>query len=81
MLSSVLNSDRAIRVNIAIMRAFVRLRETAATNRDHGVRIDALERHFEDHDATIAQVFEAIRALTKPESTCKRIGFVGQKSE
>jgi hypothetical protein len=81
MLSTVLNSERAIKVNIAIMRAFVGLRAMAATHEDHAARIDALERKFEDHDATIQQVFEAIRTLMKPELPGRRIGFVGRKSD
>src|SRR5438132_6916155 len=61
MLSTVLNSERAIKVNIAIMRAFVNLRELATTQKDLAARIDALQKRYEDHDATIKQVFEAIR--------------------
>jgi hypothetical protein len=53
MLSTVLNSQRAIKVNIAIMRAFVNLRERASIHRDHTARLDALEQHFEEHEATI----------------------------
>jgi hypothetical protein len=81
MLSSVLNSNRAIKVNIAIMRAFVSLRALAATHKDHTARIDALERHFENHDANIRQIFDAIRTLMKPDSPGRRIGFVGRRSE
>ena len=66
MLSTVLNSERAIKVNIAIMRAFVNLRELATTQKDLAARIDALQKRYEDHDATIKQVFEAIRTLVAP---------------
>ena len=78
---TVLNSERAIKVNIAIMRAFVSLREVASTHRDHGARIDALERHFENHEASIKQVFEAIRTLMKPGSSGRRIGFMDRTTE
>jgi hypothetical protein len=81
MLSTVLNSDRAIKVNIAIMRAFVSLRKLASTHRDHAARIDALERHFRSHDATIKEVFRAIRTLMKPDPPARRIGFSSRKSE
>jgi len=74
MLSSVLNSERAIRVNIEIMRAFVRLRELIAANRDLARRLDHLETK---HDAQIKVVFDAIRALMTPPPRLRRrrIGF------
>ena len=81
MLSTVLHSERAIKVNIAIMRTFVSLRAAAFAQKDHTARIDALERHFEEHDVTIKQIFEAIRTLMKSDSTGRRIGFIGRKSE
>ena len=76
MLSTVLNSERAIKVNIAIMRAFVNLRELATTQKDLAARIDALQKRYEDHDATIKQVFEAIRTLVAPPAPSRRIGFI-----
>jgi hypothetical protein len=63
MLSSVLHSDRAIDVNIAIMRAFVRLREMLASHADLARRLDELERKY---DQQFAVVFQAIRELMKP---------------
>ena len=63
MQSSVLNSPRAIRVNIEIMRAFVRLRELLASNADLARRLDELEQKY---DAQSKVVFEAIRQLTAP---------------
>ncbi len=60
MLSSVLKSERAVRVNIEIMRAFVRLRELIATNRDLARRLDDLEKRY---DAQFKGVFDAIRQL------------------
>jgi hypothetical protein len=77
MLSSVLNSDRAIEVNIAIMRAFVRLREILSSHKDLSRKLDELERKLGDHDEKFVLVFEAIRQLMNPPSgpTKRRIGF------
>ena len=63
MLSSVLHSDRAVDVNVAIMRAFVRLREMLATHADLARRLDELERKY---DQQFAVVFQAIHQLMKP---------------
>jgi len=63
MLSSVLNSDRAIEVNIAIMRAFVRLREILSTHKDLAAKLDKMERKLGEHDQHFQVVFEAIRQL------------------
>ena len=82
MLSSVLNSPRAIAVNIEIMRAFLRLRETIASNKELARRLDELEARIErklsTHDQAIAGILDAIPALMhSPEPTKKRrIGFV-----
>jgi len=76
MLSSVLNSERAIKVNIQIMRAFVKLKELLLTHKDLAIKIDALERKYADHDEKIQKIFEAIRQLMIPlEEPKKRIGF------
>jgi hypothetical protein len=77
MLSSVLNSTRAVRVNIAIMRAFVKLREILATHRELAQRLKELEGKYHTHDAQIQEVFHAIRALLQPapEPNKRRIGF------
>jgi hypothetical protein len=73
MLSSVLHSDRAVDVNIAIMRTFVRLREMLATHADLAHKLEALEKKY---DAQFKVVFEAIRQLMKPpEPPRGRIGF------
>jgi hypothetical protein len=73
MLSSVLNSERAITVNIVIMRAFVRLREILSTHKDLAAKIEALELKYKNHDMKfsendehIASIFEAIRQLMEP---------------
>ena len=76
MLSSVLNSDRAIRVNIAIMRAFVKLRRMLETNRELARKFSELERRVGKHDEEIAAILEAIRQLmTPPEKPRREIGF------
>jgi hypothetical protein len=73
MLSSVLRSPRAVRVNIEIMRAFVRLREMVATNRELARRLDELEKKY---DSRFKMVFEAIRQLMAPPAKARRsIGF------
>jgi ORF6N domain len=64
MLSSVLRSQRAVEVNIAIMRAFVRLRELLASNKDLARKLDQLEKKF---DEQFQVVFEAIRQLMDPD--------------
>jgi phage regulator Rha-like protein len=76
MLSTVLNSDRAIEVNIAIMRVFVRLRELIADRKELAAKLKKLEDRIEDHDEKITVVFEAIRQLMTPPVKPKRnIGF------
>lgn len=74
MLSSVLSSEKAIEVNILIMRAFVKLREMIASNKDLAKRLDELEKKY---DAQFKIVFDAIRQLmAPPEPKRKRIGFL-----
>jgi len=76
MLSSVLNSERAVKVNIAIMRAFVKLRETLDTNRELARKFAQLERRVGKHDEEIAAILEAIRQLmAAPEKPRREIGF------
>ena len=76
MLSSVLNSERAVKVNIAIMRAFVRLRQTLETNRELARKFEQLERRVGKHDEEIAAILEAIRQLMAPSEKPRReIGF------
>ena len=77
MLSSVLNSDRAVQVNIAIMRAFVKLREILTTHRELAEKIADLEKKYRQHDDKIQAVFDAIRELLEPPqvSPKRRIGF------
>jgi len=77
MLSSVLNSDRAIEVNIAIMRAFVKLREILATHKDLARKLDELERKLGQHDQKFQIVFEAIRQLMAPPPQPEKKGRIG----
>jgi hypothetical protein len=69
MLSSVLHSERAIEVNIAIMRAFVRLRQLLASHADLARKLDELEKKY---DEQFAIVFEAIRKLMEPPESGER---------
>jgi len=75
MLSSVLRSKQAVRVNVEIMRAFVRLRDLIGHNRDLAKRLDDLESRY---DRQFKVVFDAIRELTAPPAPApkRRIGFV-----
>ena len=76
MLSSVLSSERAIRVNIAIMRAFVQLRGMLETNRELARKFAELESRLSKHDEEIAAILEAIRQLMAPSEEPRReIGF------
>jgi hypothetical protein len=73
MLSSVLHSERAIQVNIAIMRAFVQLREMIGSNKGLARRLNELEKNY---DSQFRVVFDAIRELmAEPEPKVRRIGF------
>lgn len=78
MLSSVLRSQRAVKVKIQIMRAFVKLREVMATHKDIARKITELERRHDSHDENFRVVFDAIRQLLAPPPAKKkrRIGFV-----
>jgi len=76
MLSSVLNNERAIKVNIAIMRAFVKLRQVLDTNRELAQKFLELEQRVGKHDEEIAAILEAIRQLIAPPEKARReIGF------
>ncbi len=73
MLSSVLRSERAVQVNIQIMRTFVRLRRMLATHADLARKLEALEKKY---DAQFRVVFDAIRELMTPgEAKRRAIGF------
>jgi hypothetical protein len=73
MLSSVLHSSRAVQVNVAIMRTFVRLREMLRTHEELRRKIDAMEKR---HDARFQTVFEAIRQMLETSKPARKpIGF------
>ena len=78
MLSSVLRSERAIAVNIQIVRAFVQLKRMLATHADLARKIESLERKY---DAQFRGVFDAIRELMSPQENPKKqpIGFKVKK--
>jgi hypothetical protein len=77
MLSSVLNSKRAVSVNIQIMRTFTKIRELLATHKDLTKRLDDLEKKY---DSQFKVVFDAIRQLmTPPEGKKRKIGFGREK--
>jgi uncharacterized protein YjcR len=80
MLSSVLRSDRAVAVNVEIMRAFVRMRQILATHADLARKLEALEKKY---DAQFKAVFDAIRELmTPPPAPIRgRFGFARDRSD
>lgn len=81
MLSSVLNSDRATRVNIQIMRIYVKIRQLITLNKDILERLEAIENKFTGHDEKIILIFEYLRQLEKAkqqqddQTKRNRIGF------
>ena len=79
MLSSVLNSERAVKVNIAIMRAFVKLRSILSGNKEFAYKLKELEKRIEEHDIDIKDIFEAIRQLMGvPDANRKITGFTAK---
>ncbi len=83
MLSSVLRSKKAINVNIAIMRAFVKLRQILSSHKELIHKLGELERKFGKHDAAIQNIFEAIRQLMEPPKVKERVieGFGSGKAD
>jgi len=82
MLSSVLNSERAVQVNIVIMRAFVKLRDVLATHKDLSRKLTSLERKYQKHDSQINEVFDAIRQLIEtPKASTRRKRRIGYLSK
>ena len=79
MLSSVLNSDRAVQVNIAIMRTFVNMRKLVATSDEINKKLAAVERKLGDHDGHFKEVFAAIRAMMTPKKQPAKIGYIQNK--
>ena len=80
MLSSVLHSDRAVQVNVEIIRTFVRLRRLLATHEELAHKLTALEKKY---DKQFKMVFDAIRQLMtpSPEERKRRIGFNAEQNE
>ncbi len=77
MAATVLKSERAVEMSVFVVRAFVRLREMLATNRQVAIKITERERRLETHDATIQELIDAIRQLMAPSRVRRRkIGFV-----
>ena len=81
MLSSVLNSERAIEMNILIMRAFVQLRGLIISQEQFSQKLAALERKLVNHDEQLGAVFDAIRQLMAPPApkVKRQIGFADDK--
>jgi len=76
MLSSVLKSERAIRINVAIMRAFVQIRDMASFNKEMNLKIEELERKIGINDVHIRDIFQSLRELVNPPMPVrKKIGF------
>ena len=76
MLSSVLNSDRAIQINVLIIRAFVRMRKLLETNEVLRAKLNAMEKQLGDHSKAIQKIYGLIQQLlTEPETPKDPIGF------
>ena len=80
MLSSVLKSEKAIEVNIVIMRVFVKIKELLSTHKELAQNLDKLEQKVQKHDVEIHAIFDAIRKLILPEEKPRhKIGFITNK--
>jgi hypothetical protein len=80
MIAGVLNSSIAVQVSIAVVRAFIRLRQFLATHKELAAKLAELENRVEEHDDEITALFEAIRRLMEPpDKPGKPIGFHGQE--
>ncbi|HEX8060198.1 MAG TPA: ORF6N domain-containing protein [Cyclobacteriaceae bacterium] len=80
MLSSILNTRRAISVNIHIIRVFARMRELLSTNKDILLKLEQLERTVGQHDEQIQHIFECLKELLNPKTEAKPIGFQYNKT-
>ncbi len=82
MLSSVLNSDRAIQVNIQIMRIYAKLREMLLTNKDILLKLEKLERKALQYDGDIKLIFKYLKELLDtPTEPMRKIGFKHKKED
>jgi hypothetical protein len=80
--SNVLNSSRTVEMGVHVVRAFVRLREVLATNRELVAKLDHLERKLASHDQAIVGILDAIRQLMQsPQPSSRPIGFVTDKPD
>jgi hypothetical protein len=84
--ANVLNSPRAVETGVYVVRAFVKLRELLASNKEFAGRLDELEAHIEKklatHDRAIAAILSAIRELMNPPTPARRpIGFTANLGE
>jgi len=76
MLSSVLNSKKAVQVNIAIMRVFLRLRQLLLAHKDLALQLEKIERNTEEHSEQIQTIFKIVKQILVVENKPKRrIGF------
>ena len=76
MAATVLNSEQAVEMSVFVVRAFVRLRQALAANRELAARIEELEKHLETHDGTIQEIVKVIKKLMNPApSRRSKIGF------
>ncbi len=76
MAATILNSRRAIEMSVFVVRAFVRLRETMAANRQIAGKLQELESRLEKHDTAIQDIIDAIKELMAPDEPPRRkIGF------
>jgi uncharacterized membrane protein len=83
MAATVLNSDRALKVSLFVVRAFLKLREMVGTQKEFASKLEQLERKFSEHDEKFSVVFEAIRELMQPTPVPpkRRIGFAVSQEE
>ncbi len=76
MAATVLNSKRAVRMSVFVVRAFVHLRETLASNRDLAAKVEEIEAHLETHDEVIVDLFRTIKKLMSPPKVRRnKLGF------
>lgn len=75
MLSSILNSERAVLVNIHIIRVFAKMRELLSTNKDILLKLEQLEQKVTKHDEDIALIFQYLKDLLNPSKPAQPIGF------
>ncbi len=82
MAATVLNSKQAVEMSVFVVRAFVRLREILATNKELADRLDELEQHLETHDGTIREIVKAMKELMIPARRRRsKIGFELPKAQ